>query len=92
MKGKVLALFTLLCILPNAQGQLFESDVYNFNPWIDGAITAGAFLTNWWGLEIVDKKTPLDSLELARLDPLNVNAFDQPNVEDYKKETRKLLG
>jgi glucose-6-phosphate isomerase len=22
---------------------------------------------------------------------LNVNAFDQPNVEDYKAETRKLL-
>jgi glucose-6-phosphate isomerase len=31
----------------------------------------------------------LEMMFLAEL--LNVNAFDQPNVEDYKKETRKLL-
>jgi glucose-6-phosphate isomerase len=31
----------------------------------------------------------IEIMYLARL--LQVNAFDQPNVEDYKKETRKLL-
>jgi len=31
----------------------------------------------------------LEEMYLARL--LNVNAFDQPNVEDYKLETKKLL-
>jgi len=77
MKGKILALLALLSILPNTQGQLFESDVYKVNPWIDGSITVGAFLTNWLGLEIVDKKTPLDSLDLTELDPMNVNAFDR---------------
>ncbi len=86
MKGKILAFFALLTILPNVNGQLFESDVYNFNPWVDGAITAGAFLTNWLGLEIVDKKTPLDSLDLARLDPLNVNAFDPSGISSMAEK------
>ena len=31
----------------------------------------------------------MEMIFLARL--LNVNAFDQPNVEDYKKETRRIL-
>jgi membrane-associated phospholipid phosphatase len=77
MRGNFLALFLFLVFNPSTKGQLFDSDVYNVNPWIDGAITIGAFTTNWLGLEIVDKKTPLDSLDLARLDPMNVNAFDR---------------
>lgn len=32
----------------------------------------------------------LEMMYLARL--LNVNAFDQPNVEDYKIETKRILG
>ena len=31
----------------------------------------------------------IEVMYLARL--MNLNAFDQPNVEDYKKETRKLM-
>ena len=77
MRIKILPLLALLLVFPNSKGQLFESDVYKVNPWVDGAITTGAFLTNWLGLEIVDKKTPIDSMDLARLDPMNVNAFDR---------------
>jgi membrane-associated phospholipid phosphatase len=80
MKGKILAFFALLTILPNAQGQLFESDVYNINPWVDGAITIGALATNYWGLRVVDRKSPLDSLDLAQLDPMNVNGFDRSAI------------
>lgn len=77
MKNKIFPLLVFLLVFPNIQGQLFESDVYNVNPWVDGAITTGAFLTNYWGLRIVDKKSPLDSMEIAQLDPMNVNAFDR---------------
>ncbi len=77
MSRKIIYILIALTVFPNIKGQLFDSDVYNVNPWVDGPITVGAFLTNWLGLEIVDKKTPLDSLDLAGLDPMNVNSFDR---------------
>jgi membrane-associated phospholipid phosphatase len=80
MKKFILLLISILVITPTGKSQLFESDVYNVNPWIDGAITTGAFVTNWWGLRIVDRKAPLDSTDLAMLDPMDVNAFDRPAI------------
>lgn len=72
-----LFLIFITLLLPDAGAQLFESDVYRVNPWVDGAITLGAFGTNYWGLRIVDRKGPLDSLEISRLNPNNINAFDR---------------
>ena len=88
MKKIILPLLALLLISPSIDGQLFESDVYNVNPWVDGAITAGAFVTNWWGLRIVDRKSPLDSADLAALDPLDVNSFDRHAL--YQDPTNML--
>ena len=53
-------LLAIAFFLPDSSGQLFDSDVYNVNPWVDGAITVGAFATNYWGLRVVDRKKPLD--------------------------------
>jgi membrane-associated phospholipid phosphatase len=74
------AFFPLLCILvlsPGTHGQLFESEVYNVNPYIDGAITAAAAATSYWGMVIVDKKVPLDSNDIARLNANEINRFDR---------------
>ncbi len=77
MNYKIIFTLTALLLFVEAQGQLFESDVYNVNPWGDGAITlAGAFL-NYWGLDITDQKAPLDSLEINQLDAMDINAFDR---------------
>jgi membrane-associated phospholipid phosphatase len=88
MTRKIFPLFLFLILAPNINGQLFDSDVYNVNPWIDGAITVGAFATNYWGLRIVDRKSPLDSMQLAQLDPMNVNSFDRPAL--YLDHTKML--
>ena len=81
MKRFILPLLTILFLFPNAEGQLFESDIYNVNPYIDGAITLGAFVTNYWGLRVVDRKAPLDSAEIAALDANDINAFDRSATE-----------
>ena len=77
MKYIILPMAAILFFLPDARGQLFESEVYNINPWIDGAITIAAFGTNTWGLAIADRKGSLDSLEIYSLDPNEINAFDR---------------
>lgn len=77
MRYLILLLFHLLILSPNARGQLFESGVYRVNPYIDGAITAAAAATSYWGMVIVDKKVPLDSNDIARLDANDINRFDR---------------
>ena len=75
-------------LLSDSSGQLFDSDVYKINPWVDGAITVGAFATNYWGLKVVDRKRPLDSLEIYSLDPNDINAFDRSATrQDASKMT-----
>jgi membrane-associated phospholipid phosphatase len=72
-------IFTLITLVLffEAQGQLFESDVYKVNPWIDGSITLTAFITSSLGLKITDQKAPLDSMEIHQLDANDINAFDR---------------
>ena len=77
MKQIFLSILFLFLILSSGRGQLFESDVYNVNPWIDGAITLGAFGMNTWELAIADSKPPLDSTEISQLDANDINAFDR---------------
>jgi membrane-associated phospholipid phosphatase len=77
-------LFVLSALLVNsicARGQLFDSDVYNVNPLIDGAITIAATVTNYYGLRVVDMKSPLDSTEISLLDANDINAFDRPATQ-----------
>jgi membrane-associated phospholipid phosphatase len=77
MKHTLVSLFFILVIIPKNHGQLFDSDVYNINPYIDGAITMAAAATNYWGMVIVDRKAPLDSAEIASLDANDINRFDR---------------
>jgi len=77
MKYKIIITLTTLLFFFEAQGQLFESDVYKVNPWIDGSITLAAFGMNAWGLNIADQKPPLDSLEIIQLDANDINTFDR---------------
>ena len=81
MKHFLVPFLFILVFLPNTRGQLFESEVYNVNPYIDGAITVGAIATNYWGLVVLDRKTPLDSAEIASLDANNINSFDRSATE-----------
>jgi membrane-associated phospholipid phosphatase len=80
MKYKIIFTLTTLLLFFEAQGQLFESNVYNVNPWIDGSITLAAFGMNAWGLNIADQKTPLDSLEIIQLDANDINSFDRSAI------------
>lgn len=77
MKHLLAAFLFILVIIPGSRGQLFESDIYNVNPYIDGAITAAAAATTYWGMVIVDRKPPLDSAQISRLDPNDINPFDR---------------
>ncbi|MFC2098831.1 phosphatase PAP2 family protein [Bacteroidota bacterium] len=77
MKNILVPLLIILLFNPIVEGQLFESEVYKVNPWIDGAITIGAFGMNTLGLAITDKKSTLDSMEIISLDANNINAFDR---------------
>lgn len=73
-------IFTLFAffLCSEARGQLFESEIYRLNPWIDGGITLAAFGMNYWGLNLADQKPPLDSMEIVQLDANDISAFDRP--------------
>lgn len=77
MKHFIAPLLFLLVVTPNTPGQLFESDVYHVNPYIDGAITLAGAATNYWGMVVLDRKAPLDSAEIASLDANHINRFDR---------------
>jgi len=51
--------------------------VYKVNPLIDASITIAATVTNYYGLRVVDRKSPLDSTEISLLDANDINAFDR---------------
>jgi membrane-associated phospholipid phosphatase len=77
MRYHICLLLTFTLILPSVRGQLFDSDVYKVNPYTDGAITAAAAATSYWGMVIVDRKVPLDSTDIAKLDVNDINRFDR---------------
>jgi membrane-associated phospholipid phosphatase len=77
MRYRILLFVALFMLPPDARGQLFDSEVYNVNPYIDGAITAAAAATSYWGMVIVDHKVPLDSNDIARLNAKDINPFDR---------------
>ena len=76
---KIITAFLLisLVIIPDTQGQLFDSEVYNVNPYIDGAITVAGAATNYWGMVVLYRKPPLDSTEIASLNAKDINRFDR---------------
>lgn len=67
----------ILVITPDSRGQLFDSDVYNVNPYIDGGITLAGAATNYWGMVVLDRKVPLDSSQIASLNANDINCFDR---------------
>ncbi len=72
---------------------MFDSDVYNVNPYIDGAITVGAAATNYWGMVVLDRKAPLDSAEIANVDANDINRFDRSATEqdpDFMHQAWKI--
>ncbi len=77
MRHAITSLLLILFLIPPSHGQLFDSEVYHVNPYTDGAITAAAAATNYWGMVILDRKPPLDSAEIASLDANNINCFDR---------------
>jgi hypothetical protein len=77
MIKQLYAISAMLLISMSVTGQLFDSDVYKVNPWIDGAITLAATGTNALGMRLVDQKDPLDSTEISLLDVNDINAFDR---------------
>jgi membrane-associated phospholipid phosphatase len=81
MRNIILPFFFILVVLPNTHGQLFESDVYHVNPYVDGAITIAGAATNYWGMVVLDRKAPLDSNEIASLDAKTINRFDRSATE-----------
>ena len=81
MKNISLSLLIILLFFSNTKGQLFESEVYNVDPLVDGVITLAAFGMSQWGLTIADKKPLLDSIEISQLDANDINAFDRSATE-----------
>jgi membrane-associated phospholipid phosphatase len=81
MKNISLSLLIILLFFSNTEGQLFESEVYNVDPLVDGVITLAAFGMSQWGLTIADKKPQLDSIEISQLDANDINAFDRSATE-----------
>lgn len=70
-----------------------KQGVYHINYFIDVPITATLIATNFWGIKIVDKKTPLDSLTIIGLDAKNINRFDRSATRqdaDYAPTARKI--
>lgn len=93
MNKILLILSALLLTSICAMGQLFHSDVYKVNPLIDGAITLAATATNYYGMKIVDMKSPLDSTEISLLDVNDINAFDRSATRQdasYMRQAWKL--
>ena len=87
-------LITLLSGISFSQSpDSLRQDVYRVNYFIDGPITATLIATNYWGLRIVDKKTPLDSLSIMGLDAKDINRFDRPATKqnaDYAPTARRI--
>ena len=63
-------------VLMNGQDSL-RHKVYTVNPTIEIPLTTVAVATTFWGLNVVDNKTPLDSLTIIHLDANDINRFDR---------------
>ncbi len=93
---KSIALIILLSITLNAWPQETDSldrDVYNIRAVVDIPITVAAFATNYWGLRILERKKPLDSLTIVNLDINHINAFDRCATQqdaDYAPTAGKI--
>ena len=93
MKRLIDPLLAILFLLPNAEGQLFDSDIYTVNPYVDGAITLGAFMTNYWGLRVVDRKAPPFTSGVIVENEDDINAFDRSATQqdaDFMKQAWKI--
>lgn len=77
---KTTALFFLVSLSLNAwpqQADSLDQQVYHVRAAVDIPITMAAFGTNYWGLRILERKTPLDSMTIVRLDAMDINAIDR---------------
>jgi membrane-associated phospholipid phosphatase len=62
----------------NAQEQPYEKNsVYKLNPLITVPIIIGGFVTNYYGIRYLKSKPGIDSADVAKLTPADVNAFDR---------------
>lgn len=85
-------------IVPAIDGKDFEHAMNAIYGGVVSAYKQNGLPVNEVRLDVVSERTVgaylqwkmTEMMYLAKL--LNVNAFDQPNVEDYKQETRRLLG
>jgi len=51
--------------------------VYHVRPQVDIPLTVAALATDYWGLQVVRRKAPLDSITIINLDANNINRFDR---------------
>lgn len=58
-------------------GDSLQIKTYRIKPSIDIPLTFFTGATYFWGANLVSGKSPLDSVALAKLDPVNVNRFDR---------------
>jgi len=89
MKKIPCALLVWILFSLSTNAQLFDSDVYKVNPWVDGAITLAATGTNYLGMRMVDRKEPLDSIDIMLLDANDINAFDRSATRQDASYIRK---
>ena len=79
-RGKCLLSLCMCSIFFNLHGQKKDSlkhRVYTIKLQIDLPVTTVAMATASWGWNIVNSKSPLDSLTIVGLDPNNINRFDR---------------
>jgi membrane-associated phospholipid phosphatase len=73
----LILLFSLSINAWSQQADTLEQKIYNVRAAVDIPITVGAFAMNYWGLRLLEKKVPLDSMTILNLDARNINAFDR---------------
>jgi len=70
-----------------------KNQVYKLNLWVDIPLTVVAAATNYWGLQMVDRKPILDSMTIFNLDANDVNKFDRSATRqdaDFAPKAQKL--
>lgn len=70
-----------------------ELKVYHVRPQVDIPITVVALATDYWGLQIVRRKPPLDSITIINLDANDINRFDRSATQQdaaYAPQARKI--
>jgi len=93
---KYTALIILLSVSLNTWSQKVDSldqKIYNVRALFDIPVTVAAFGLNYWGLRILEKKTPLDSMTIVNLDANHINAFDRCATQQdaaYSERTQRI--